>query len=524
MRDIIKLALRLFIFSLVAAVALAVTNEITKGPIAEQKIAAQKEALSKVLPGYEYAEVENIEGLDEGSMVDRLFTATDAATGEIKGYALVANPTGYGGPIPITLGVSAEGYVTQTYVGALSETAGVGTRVAEADFMNQFIAIPADPDTLSDYVDTLSGATVSSSAFIGGVSDMLSYTKNTLGITPNAGDKEAILASAGASEEEFGEEMVETASAANAYDVTGFGPMKVEVSVDDAGKIISVQVVEHNETPGFGADLIANTAVFDALVGQDIATAQIDVKSGVTLTSNAINDALKQAAGTPDSASESAAVGDPYTVKGFGKFTLYIESSDGKIISIMAPEHNETPGFGADLLTEDALGALVGQNLATAQIDVKSGATLTSNAINNALKHAAAANGIAVEHAAGADEKTDAETAATVDASSSATGAAESEAPIAEVNAVTYEINFKGFSKHPFVLDVSVDAQGMIVAASCPENSETEGYGADLLTDEALSTLIGQSIADAQIDIATGATVTSNAINNALAIIAKEVQ
>ena len=36
--------------------------------------------------------------------------------------------------------------------------------------------------------------------------------------------------------------------------------------------------------------------MFDALVGQDIATAQIDVKAGVTLTSNAINDALKQAA------------------------------------------------------------------------------------------------------------------------------------------------------------------------------------------------------------------------------------
>ena len=31
------------------------------------------------------------------------------------------------------------------------------------------------------------------------------------------------------------------------------------------------------------------------LVGQNIETAQIDVKTGVTLTSNAINDALKQA-------------------------------------------------------------------------------------------------------------------------------------------------------------------------------------------------------------------------------------
>ena len=51
----------------------------------------------------------------------------------------------------------------------------------------------------------------------------------------------------------------------------------------------------HNETPGFGADLISS-GVLDALAGQDVATAQIEAKSGVTLTSKAINDALAQAA------------------------------------------------------------------------------------------------------------------------------------------------------------------------------------------------------------------------------------
>ena len=54
MGDIIKLAVRLFIFSLVAAIGLAVTNEVTKGPIAEQAMAAQKAALNKVLQLYRY--------------------------------------------------------------------------------------------------------------------------------------------------------------------------------------------------------------------------------------------------------------------------------------------------------------------------------------------------------------------------------------------------------------------------------------------------------------------------------------
>ena len=195
MGDIIKLAIRLFTFALVASVALAVTNEVTKGPIEAQKLASKMEALNTVLPGCEYEQIE-YEGISEDSDLDELFVGK--VGGEVQGYALTAAPQGYGGEIPITLGVSAEGYVTQVYVGALQETAGLGSRVGESEFKDQFIAIAADPDTLRDDVDTLSGATVSSTAFVNAVSDMLTYTKGTLGIEPHAGDKDAVLAAAAA--------------------------------------------------------------------------------------------------------------------------------------------------------------------------------------------------------------------------------------------------------------------------------------------------------------------------------------
>ena len=124
MGDIVKLALRLFVFALVAAVALALTNEVTKGPIEAQKLAAKMDALNTVLPGCEYAQIE-YEGLAEGSVLDEIFEAKDAS-GATVGYALTAAPQGYGGPIPITVGISTEGCITQTYVGALQETAGLG--------------------------------------------------------------------------------------------------------------------------------------------------------------------------------------------------------------------------------------------------------------------------------------------------------------------------------------------------------------------------------------------------------------
>ena len=586
MGDIFKLALRLFIFAFVAAVALALTNEVTKGPIEAQKLAAKMDALNTVLPGCEYTQIE-YEGLAEGSSLDEIFEAKDAS-GATVGYALTAAPQGYGGPIPITVGISTEGHITQTYVGALQETAGLGTKVAEPDFKDQFIAIAADPDTLNNDVDTIGGATVSSSAFVGAVSEILTYSKNTLGIAPAAGDKEAILAAAAAAAGDA-EPVVTT----NTYDVNGFGPMKVEVAVDDAGKIVSVKVVEHNETPGFGADLI--NAGFDALVGQDIAGAAIDVKAGVTMTSKAINAALKAAGPQVPT--------DPYTVKGFGKFTMNVAVQDGVIAAINAPVHGETPGFGADILTEEALAYLVGQDIATAQVDIKSGVTMTSNAIADALKQAAAANGIAVEVAEpAAAEVAEAAPAASgnvydvlgfqamkvavdVDetgkivsvnvvehnetpgfgadlinagfdalvgqdiataqidvksgvtftsngindalkaaaAAAPAAAPAEEAAPVEEtaaVNATVYEMQVKGMSKHPFTLSVSVDENGKIVAASSPANNEIDGA----LADDVLSTLVGQDIADAKLDAKSGATVTGNAVNNALDTIAAYIR
>ena len=191
-----------------------------------------------------------------------------------------------------------------------------------------------------------------------------------------------------------------SAAEATVYDVTGMYPIKVAIAVEDEnGKIVSVTVPESNETPGFGADLIADQSIFDALVGQDIATAQIDVKSGVTLTSNAINDALKQAAANygnaaTDAEAESATsdlmVGT-YDVTGMYPIKVEIVvDGNGKIVSVTVPESNETPGFGADLIADQSIfDALVGQDIATAQIDVKAGVTLTSNAINDALKQAA---------------------------------------------------------------------------------------------------------------------------------------
>ena len=533
MRDIGKLALRLFLFAFVAAAALGITNEVTKGPIEQQKIAAKQEALGTVFPGCTFEQID-FSGFDTSDTVlEELFIAKDES-GETVGYALTASPQGYGGPIPLTVGVSVEGYITYIYVGALQETAGLGTRVGEPDFMNQFVGVAADPNTIESDVSLISGATISSSAALGAIKQMLEYT--SLAIEPHAGDKEALLAAQQAAGSEDSSETGDTAGeaasgSANTYDVTGFAPFKVAVEVDADGKIVSVSVPEHGETAGFGADLIADQSVFDALVGQDIATAQIDVKSGVTLTSNAINDALKQAAEAYASAAAEPEAEDAqdanadaqdavvYDVTGFAPFKVAIAVDDaGKIVSVSVPEHSETAGFGADLIADQSVfDALVGQDIATAQIDVKSGVTLTSNAINDSLKQAAAS--LLVVEEVEAESASETEIAPVTEEEQP-----EEEVTVSEsVEGTVYEAIVKGMSKHPLTLDITVDDSGKIVAATCVNQSEDEGYGADILTDEALSVLVGQDIATAKFDVKSGVTVTSNAINNALALIAQNV-
>ena len=71
MGDIVKLALRLFIFAFVASVLLAMTNEVTKDPIEKQKLASKMAALKTVLPGCEYEQIK-YEGLADDSVLDEI--------------------------------------------------------------------------------------------------------------------------------------------------------------------------------------------------------------------------------------------------------------------------------------------------------------------------------------------------------------------------------------------------------------------------------------------------------------------
>ncbi|UNC91611.1 FMN-binding protein [Candidatus Contubernalis alkaliaceticus] len=71
----------------------------------------------------------------------------------------------------------------------------------------------------------------------------------------------------------------------------GHGPVIVEVTMDD-GKIVSIEVIEENETKGLG------DAAFEELIPKIIeaqSTEGIDTVSGATVSSNALFEAVDEA-------------------------------------------------------------------------------------------------------------------------------------------------------------------------------------------------------------------------------------
>ena len=147
---------------LVIAIAMAVINLVTAPKIEEANQKAEEEALFTVLESAQGFEKIDIETTDSISAIYR-------DTGNM-GYVAMLSAKGYdsSNPMKIAVGFDNEGTILKCFVVSCSgETTGIGTKVSDPSFLEKFSGI----DSPSQHVDTISGATISSSAFIAAVQD-----------------------------------------------------------------------------------------------------------------------------------------------------------------------------------------------------------------------------------------------------------------------------------------------------------------------------------------------------------------
>lgn len=177
-KEIIAVALILFVITAVAAAILAVVNGVTAPVIAENDRQAQEIAMKKVLPDAGSFEKEDIASY-EASVVSEVHKS-DA------GYAVKVAPSGYGGAISMIVGVDNDLKVTGVEIISQSETAGLGAKCTEDDFKAQFVGktenIGVSKSGAKDNeIDAISSATITSKAVTKGVNEAIQIVKELKG-------------------------------------------------------------------------------------------------------------------------------------------------------------------------------------------------------------------------------------------------------------------------------------------------------------------------------------------------------
>jgi electron transport complex protein RnfG len=182
---LIKLTVTLFLTCVVVAGALGAVNMVTKGPIADINKAKTEAAMKAVVADPDNSTFSDALELTEEMKAAALAgggTLTEAyevqVGGAAAGHALKIVASGSQGNIEMMVGLDADGVVTGVSIVKHSETAGIGTKVADNEptatgvgVLDQFQGMSAADGTLSvgSNVDAISGATVSSRGVTAGV-------------------------------------------------------------------------------------------------------------------------------------------------------------------------------------------------------------------------------------------------------------------------------------------------------------------------------------------------------------------
>lgn len=204
---------------------------------------------------------------------------------------------------------------------------------------------------------------------------------------------------------------------------------------------------------------------------------------------------------------------------------------DGKVTGISTISHLETPNIGEDVLVEDYLKQYKGTGtigeLGTDGIDGKSGATVTSKAVRNAVNKAltefakitGAQGGDVSDDTSGdtgdgADEDTIAVLPGAVSVSEVLDGVLEVMDKEGKAIGYRFDVIERGY-KGNIKMIVGVDVEGTVTGVIVAEHEETPEIGSPATEEEFLSQFVGTEgrvNLGEEIDAVSGGTVTSRAV------------
>jgi len=522
MKKSIKSIVTLVCICAVVAILLAITNSFTAPKIAKNEEEKAEAALKEVMPNADdFDEI----SLDKYKLPKTVVGAHKAIKGEKTiGYVIKLSTSGYKEGLTIMCGVSIDGKILKTKCISNQETPSIGGEAIKK-YANIF-----DGKGLNDVdsVNTVSGATVTTTAYRSAIKDALNaaiilgggsvdlrteeekfyddLNKSLLSLLPNGGSFEKLDLSGYT----LPKTVTEAYKAKNGGYViktvtSGYGEgLTIMCGVNANGTVNKAICLASNETLG------KEQTYGDNFAGKDTAgVGAVDTISGATLTTGAYRSAVKDAlnaaiilgGGSVDIRTEEEILQDFLDAAlpaAEGKFTkLFITENTFGINDIYKAENSS--GFvcviGEEFVVTDAQG-----NVTASTVDPAT-KELASNAVKSMI--ASTLTDINLSEYAGLSSQL-------VWAKKTATGNY-----VLEIKGAGYGIN-GGSQYHPasgkyIIIQVSITKDGKILDCLTVSQEETDGIGSVCEKESFYSQFDGKTETDYKnIDAISGATLTTN--------------
>lgn len=184
---LLNMFIALFVICVVSGGVLGIVYIATKGPITKAENAKKTEAIENVLPEFQTLKDVNIKSAVEGEDVEiPFYLAYDADNNFIGAAVETFTNKGFSGNVSLMVGILADGTVNNISVLQHAETPGLGSKMTEASFKDQFNNKNAASFNFKvkkdgGDVDAITAATISSRAFCDAVNRALSTFENNKG-------------------------------------------------------------------------------------------------------------------------------------------------------------------------------------------------------------------------------------------------------------------------------------------------------------------------------------------------------
>jgi len=281
------------------------TAAVSEAKMTEEELDAVRKLHREAQWFFDFCYVENSEGAHNSKLSIRCLDTADEKiaeamtllTGEAPAAAAEETPAadgalsatvqGFGGDVTVQVELNDDGTVKTLTIDTPNETAGLGQRASEAEFTDQFIG-KAGPFTYGENgVDALSGATITSNAVLEAINGLVGGAASSAPV-----------------------EETPAADGALSATVQGFGgDVTVHMELNDDGTVKTLTIDTPNETAGLGQR--ASEAEFtDQFIGKAGPFAYgengVDALSGATITSNAVLEAINGLVGSAPAAETPA--------------------------------------------------------------------------------------------------------------------------------------------------------------------------------------------------------------------------